>query len=318
MCLASWGNLVLNHSRVIVELEGIINTCFVVMPFQTLFESEYEKVIKPAIESAGLVCVRGDEIYTRQTIVEDIWRSMRRARVVVAELSGRNPNVMYEIGLAHAIGKPIVLITRNEDDVPFDLRALRYVFYDLSEPDWGTYLRKELTDILKLILENPSLGVHLGGIRVETTLPAAPVAPPTPESPPNVILDLSGVWQGMWLSVQRERKHNAVLIIPMDHGSSFTASMTVTYEREGQQTIVQETLSAILDANALTLTGVNYTYIQQGLSRGYSLDRFLLTSADDGRTLVGKAVLRHGERRVSFARVQGYSSVDGSAKPTAA
>ena len=75
-----------------------------------------------------------------QAIVQDIWHSVRKARLVVAELSGRNPNVMYEIGLAHAIGKPIVLLARSEEDVPFDLRALRYIYYDPNNPLWGTDL----------------------------------------------------------------------------------------------------------------------------------------------------------------------------------
>lgn len=293
-----------NRSRVVIELEEIANACFVVMPFHAVFNSEYEKVIRPAIEAAGLLSVRGDEIYARQAIVEDIWHSIRKARVVVAELSGRNPNVMYEIGLAHAIGKPIVLITRSEDDVPFDLRALRYVFYDLNEPDWGTYLRKQLTDILNVILENPTLGVHLGGVQVETTLPAAPVAPIAKTEVQNhVVLDLSGVWHGTWLSIRQERRHDAVLIIPKDHGRSFTASMTVTYERSGQQTIVQETLSATLDGDALTLTGVNYTYVERGASAAYSLDSFAVKPSN-GVALVGKAILRHGERSISFKRIQ--------------
>jgi len=105
-------------SRVIVQLEQVKNKCFVVMPFHSLYEAEYERVILPAIEDVGLACVRGNEIYSRQAIIQDIWASIREARIVVAELSGRNPNVMYEIGLAHAIGKPIVLLTRNEEDIP--------------------------------------------------------------------------------------------------------------------------------------------------------------------------------------------------------
>src|SRR5215210_6773671 len=144
-------------NRIIVELEKVTNTCFVVMPFHALFGSQYERVIRPAIEDTGLECVRGDEIYTEQAIVQDIWRSIRQARVIVAELSGRNPNVMYEIGLAHAIGKPIVLVTRNQEDVPFDLRALRYIYYDPNNPFWGEDLRAELTKVVCKVLETPSL-----------------------------------------------------------------------------------------------------------------------------------------------------------------
>jgi len=293
-------------SRVIVQLEEITNSCFVVMPFHPLYEAEYERVIKPAVEEAGLTCVRGDEIYTRQAIVQDIWHSLRKARLVVAELSGRNPNVMYEIGLAHAIGKPIVLLTRNEEDVPFDLRALRYVYYDPNNPFWGSDLRLELTRVIKLVLANPTLAAHLGGVEVETTLPAAPTEPVVSEAAPlGGLLDLSGVWYATWLSIKREREHKATLVIPADHGSSFTASMTVTYERESRQTIVQETLTGSFRDTALFLTGVNYTYVEPGSSSSYSLDNFELKIGKDSKTLVGKAVLRHGVRGVSFTRIQG-------------
>ena len=85
----------MGENAVSIALGDVSNTCFVVMPFHALFEAEYERVIRPAIEEAGLSCVRGDEIYTQQTIIHDIWQSIRQARLVVAELSGRNPNVMY-------------------------------------------------------------------------------------------------------------------------------------------------------------------------------------------------------------------------------
>lgn len=295
-------------SRVIVQLEELTNSCFVAMPFHPLFEAQYERVIKPAIEEAGLACIRGDEIYTHQAIVQDIWHSMRRARLIVAELSGRNPNVMYEIGLAHAIGKPIVLLTRNEDDVPFDLRALRYVYYDPNNPFWGSNLRTEITRVVKLILDNPALAAHLGGVQVETTLPAAPTEPVV--SPPSASLvfgDLSGVWYTTWLSIQQERERRATLVIPSAHGASFAASMTITYNRSDQPTIVHETLTSIFRESTLFLTGVNYTYVTKGGSSSYGLDSFELRLSSDGRALVGKVVLRYGVRDVTFTRIQGQS-----------
>lgn len=295
-------------NQVIVQLEQVTNSCFVVMPFLPLFEAEYERVIKPAVEEAGLVCVRGDEIYTRQAIVQDIWQSVRKARLVVAELSGRNPNVMYEIGLAHAIGKPIILLTRSEEDVPFDLRALRYIYYDPNNPFWGADLRVELTRVVKLALENPTLAAHLEGVEVETTLPAAPTRPILSKATSLGLLDLSGVWFATWLSIKREREHKAILVIPANHGPSFTASMTVTYERQSRQTIVQETLTGSFRDSTLYLTGVNYTYVERGNSASYSLDSFELERSIDVNALIGKAVLLHGMREVSFTRIQGQTS----------
>jgi hypothetical protein len=293
-------------SRVIVQLEEITNSCFVMMPFRPLYEAEYEGVIKPAVEEAGLICVRGDEIYTRQDIVQDIWHSIRKARLVVAELSDRNPNVMYEIGLAHAIGKPIIFMSRNEEDVPFDLRGLRYVYYDPNNPFWGADLRSELTRLIKLVLENPIHGGHLGGVEIETTFPAAPTQPVLAETPSIPLFDLSGVWYTTWLSVKLEREHRATMVIPANHGLAFTASMTVTYTRNSHDTIVQETLVGSIRDNTLFLTGVNYTYIQRGGSSSYGLDNFELTPAAKGSELAGKAILRHGIRNVLFTRIQDH------------
>jgi hypothetical protein len=298
----------MGENQVVVELEQVTNTCFVVMPFHSLFEAEYERVIRPAVEDAGLNCVRGDEIYTRQSIVHDIWQSIRQARVVVAELSGRNPNVMYEIGLAHAIGNPIVFLTRNEDDVPFDLRALRYVFYDPNNPFWGEDLRSELTRIVRRIVETPSLAAHLGGISVETVLPKTPEQPVMRGDTPAPERDFSGTWTTSWLSIQRERKHQATLVIPRNHGNSFTAPMTVAYLRDGDQTIVHETMTGTARGQELFLTGVNYTYVQQGNSRSYSLDSFELALADDSQSMSGKAVLAHGTRDVVFQKLPEASS----------
>ena len=219
----------MRSNSVVVQLEEVSNTCFVAMPFQALYEAEYERVIKPAIEEVGLACIRGDEIYTRQSIVQDIWQAIRNARLIVAELSGRNANVMYEIGLAHAIGKPIVLLTRNEEDVPFDLRALRYIYYDQTNPFWGADLRVELQRVVKMVLEKPFFTAHLHGITVEAILPALPTTPVLPQSLEREIPDFGGVWFGVWLSIKREREHKATLVIPAGHGKEFTASLTVTY-----------------------------------------------------------------------------------------
>jgi hypothetical protein len=273
------------------------------MPFHSLFGAQYERVIRPAIEEAGLKCVRGDEIYTEQAIIQDIWRSIRQARVIVAELSGRNPNVMYEIGLAHAIGKPIVLLTRNQEDVPFDLRALRYIYYDPNNPFWGEDLQAELTKVVRKVLDTPSLGAHLGGVSVHATLPEAPKQPLGPTGGEISEQDFSGVWNASWLSIRREREHKATLVIPPGHGRNFMANMTISYIREEHLTVVQETLTGTAEGLHLFLTGVNYTYVEQGSSRSYSLDSFELELSDDGKALAGQAILKHGTRGLVFRRL---------------
>src|SRR5262245_57913520 len=193
----------MSSSLVSVDLVAVKNTCFVVMPFHALFETEYQRVLKPAIEGTGLECVRGDEIYSRAAIINDIWQSLRQSRVVVAELSGQNPNVMYEIGLAHAIGKPVIVLTRNQEDVPFDLKGLRYLFHDTNNPEWGENLRAELAKKIRGVLETPALADHLPGIEVAAELPPAPARPAVPQASRQAAPDLAGAWSATWLSVRR-------------------------------------------------------------------------------------------------------------------
>ncbi len=66
------------------------------------------------------------------TIIQDVFALIYRARIVVVDFTGRNPNVFYETGIAHALGKPVVPITQSPDDVPFDVRHHRYLRYTLD------------------------------------------------------------------------------------------------------------------------------------------------------------------------------------------
>jgi len=101
------------------------NLVFVLSPFGDPFDRQYDEIIKPSITMAGFSPRRADEISSAHNIVRDIWRSIRDAQIVVAEMTGKNANVLYEVGLSHAIGKPVVMITQDMADVPFDLRAIR-------------------------------------------------------------------------------------------------------------------------------------------------------------------------------------------------
>jgi hypothetical protein len=83
-------------------------------------------------------------------VMGDVASLLWRARVVIAYLTGRNPNVFYETGLAHALPRRTVLLTQNPDDVPFDLRSIRYLFYGLST-DARKLLRKQLSKRLRTL-----------------------------------------------------------------------------------------------------------------------------------------------------------------------
>ncbi|TWT67485.1 TIR domain-containing protein [Allorhodopirellula solitaria] len=132
------------------------DTCFVMMPFGAPIGKYYDSVYKPAIEKAGLTPMRADdEIFGAGKIMDQIWLGINNAKILVAELTGKNPNVFYELGLAHALQKPVVLVSSNEDDVPFDLRHIRVIYYDCSDPFWGQKLMAKVAENILSALKNP-------------------------------------------------------------------------------------------------------------------------------------------------------------------
>lgn len=100
----------------------------VMMPLNVAFDAVYE-AIKAAGRAAGLACRRADDMWEDTVVMQDIFSLIYRSRIVVVDFTDRNPNVFYEAGIAHALGRTVVPITQNKDDVPFDLRHHRYLHY---------------------------------------------------------------------------------------------------------------------------------------------------------------------------------------------
>lgn len=104
--------------------------CFVLMPFNQELTDVFDTVVKPTIERHGLVARRADDIRGIQPIMSDIWKSICEARIVLADLTGRNPNVFYELGIAHTVGKKTILISQQEEtSIPFDVSHIRQIRY---------------------------------------------------------------------------------------------------------------------------------------------------------------------------------------------
>lgn len=100
----------------------------VMMPFAAEFDPVYA-AIQSAVKSLSLKPMRADNFWEHHYVIQDIVNLIVRARVVICDLSSRNPNVFYEAGIAHALGKEVILITQSQDDVPFDLGHIRYIKY---------------------------------------------------------------------------------------------------------------------------------------------------------------------------------------------
>jgi len=116
-------------------------TAFVIMPFAAPIGDYYKAIYKPALEAAGLQVTRGDDFFNPRPILDDIRASVASSDLLLADLTGRNPNVFYELGLAHAIGKSVILTSQRVDDIPFDLRHVRVIEYNLHDPVWAQSLR---------------------------------------------------------------------------------------------------------------------------------------------------------------------------------
>lgn len=132
------------------------DTCFVMMPFGDPLGKYYAQIYEKAVEKAGMKPVRADdEIFGTGKIIDQVWRGISEAKVLIAELTMRNPNVFYELGLAHALQKPVVLVSSNEEDVPFDLQHIRVIYYDVFDPFWGEKLIEKVAENILSALNNP-------------------------------------------------------------------------------------------------------------------------------------------------------------------
>jgi hypothetical protein len=112
------------------------------MPFHPNFDDVYS-TLKKAAEEYGLRCRRADDIWENPAVIQDVVSLIDRSTVVICDCSGRNPNVFYEAGIAHTLGRETILITQSADDIPFDLRHLRYVAY-LNNGEGRKKLKEQL------------------------------------------------------------------------------------------------------------------------------------------------------------------------------
>lgn len=105
---------------------------FVLMPFNEDFDDIYKLGIKEAAKEVGAYAERVDEQIFTEGILERIFNQISKADVIVADMTGRNPNVFYEVGYAHALGKIVLLLTQKVDDIPFDLKHKQHIVYGNS------------------------------------------------------------------------------------------------------------------------------------------------------------------------------------------
>ena len=124
---------------------------FVLMPFDSVFNDIYKLGIKNTCEELDMYCERVDEQHYEGNMLERIYNQINKADYLIADLTGQNPNVYYELGYAHALSKKVVLITQNADEIPFDMKQYRHFIYSANQI---ALLKDELKNRFKWYLEN--------------------------------------------------------------------------------------------------------------------------------------------------------------------
>ncbi len=148
--LFAWGDARVEFQKADVEKHN--PRAFVVMQFGDPYNSVYQDVIKRVAENTGFEAYRADEVYGPGIILRDIIRGLAESEVIIADITPPNPNVFYELGYAHALGKPTILLAERERQLPFDVSGYRCIFYDDSIKGKGE-LEALLQNHLRAILE---------------------------------------------------------------------------------------------------------------------------------------------------------------------
>ncbi|MBL8134159.1 MAG: hypothetical protein JNL42_20020 [Anaerolineae bacterium] len=126
---------------------------FVAMPFRDDLRPVFDDHILKVAAALGVTCARGDHFSTTNSIMQEIYSAIVHADLLIADCTGKNANVFYELGMAHMLGKRAILIAQSRDDFPFDVAHLRSILYATTPPgmaQFETLLEKTIRTELSL------------------------------------------------------------------------------------------------------------------------------------------------------------------------
>lgn len=128
--------------------KGYLSTdVFVLMPFHEGLTAIFDDHITKTCKSLNLTVKRADDIYGSSEIIGDIWELIANAKIIIADCTRKNPNVFYELGIAHTLGKDVIIITQSSKDIPFDISHIRYIKYEYT-PRGMSEFEKTLTEFI--------------------------------------------------------------------------------------------------------------------------------------------------------------------------
>lgn len=119
---------------------------FILTPFHDNYSEDY-KVIREACTQSGFNAYRGDENYIKGDIFPEMLKLIVKSNLIIANINGRNPNVLYELGIAQALDKPVILISSEPEKLPIDIKSKRFLVYR-NYTELQEMIRKELQNLL--------------------------------------------------------------------------------------------------------------------------------------------------------------------------
>lgn len=149
----SWDRFLSSVKEAIEDLYRSHVKAFILMPFQDRFNDIYTYGIKATCEKLNIKCERADEVIYTRDILRKIYECIRRADLIIADLTTRNPNVFYEVGYAHALRKTVILLASSARNIPFDLRGDPVVVYGKVKGSEIKTLSSRLEEILNEIVK---------------------------------------------------------------------------------------------------------------------------------------------------------------------
>ncbi|GAB4503257.1 MAG: hypothetical protein Fur0043_02490 [Anaerolineales bacterium] len=126
------------------------NNAFVLMPFMQEFDDVFE-CIKRSLDKIGISCTRADDTSRPGIVIEQIRKGIQTSKIIIADVTRKNPNVYFEMGLAHATPRNVILITQSPDDVSDKIGITRYIRYDKSTWEGAHKFEEELQRAVKEI-----------------------------------------------------------------------------------------------------------------------------------------------------------------------
>lgn len=143
------------------------------MPFANEYDDIYNYGIKESCIEAGTYCERVDEQIFNDTIMARVYNQIAKADLIIADMSNKNPNVFYEVGYAHALNKPTILLTKTIADIPFDLQSYPHIVYDGKISTIRSELVKRILWFKDNIKNDPAsykntIDLYVGSVKLNT------------------------------------------------------------------------------------------------------------------------------------------------------